>query len=174
MASDEILPSNSILSLRYSVGTVYVVLIMAIAMVAILLALAWRRLPGYMPVVGSVSVLISAACHVSPLMNVDPQLYGAEAKAESLESDGERDSPERGPGDGRDSEDAESSPMEPAHSIREKATQCLLRWGVVTMPDEWLAAHSFRDGDGDVKVEHLGFGTILDEVAAPIEGRFYD
>jgi len=147
---------------------------LATAMVLILLGLAFRRLPGYMPIVGTFSVLISAACHVSPLVKVHPLLYMAESDEPKPSSgergnieEGDREQPERG-------DEEEGSPVEPGADLRVKATQSLLRWGVVEMPPEWLATHQFHDGAQVVEVQHLSFGTGLDGVQDPVDGRFYD
>jgi hypothetical protein len=153
------------------------VTLITVVMVLVLLALAWRRLPGYMPVVGDSSLLISAGCHISPLAKVAPLLYTADVKAPNARSSKRRDGESEdasSEGSGVVDDDVESMPADPDAVSRAKVPQCWLKWGVVEMPPEWLAEHRYDHRAGGVEVQHVGFGTLLDHVADPVDGKYYD
>ncbi|KAI1194267.1 hypothetical protein F5X97DRAFT_327717 [Nemania serpens] len=67
-----------------------------------------------------------------------------------------------------------SSSLEPSdqngsQKALKKVAQRKIRWGVVRMPREWYAAHTFSSGP----IGHLGFGTEKDDVSPPVSGKLY-
>lgn len=90
-----------------------------------------------------------------------------------------------------DLEDPVEAGLDPEKVGLAKISRSLLLWGVVEMPEEWYGRNGLEtgtdstddaadDGDNDVdpaaqeaQVVHMSFGTLLDRVAAPEEGRCY-
>ncbi|KAH0422041.1 hypothetical protein CcaCcLH18_13050 [Colletotrichum camelliae] len=146
-----------------SIGTasspVLALAILGSIMVLIPIALSRKTLPGYMPIVGSNSLAMSAACRVSPLAKAPTSLSNM-----SDEQDTELD--ELVPSPGAEPEDEESS-----ESVYEKMALYRLKWGEVKVPADW-----YQETDDDQRlgrVGHLSFGTIFDDPKPPTEGRWY-
>lgn len=121
-------------------------------------------LPGYMPIVGSNSLAMAAACEVSPLVKVpgfSRQDHGDIKEMELLEFEFGSNIP------------AETDRFMLSDS-RENLAFRLLKWGEVPMTDEW---HRRVVADNESLTTedtgHLGFGTILDDPKPPTEGRYY-
>lgn len=107
-----------------------------------------------MPLVGSDSRAIAAACHVSPL-----------AKALPEEQAGRK-------GDGYE---PVSIADEEGHGGLIAVSRSLLSWGVVEMPQAWHDSqfNQLNGSESRQVVEHLSFGTLLDDVKKPIKGHLY-
>ncbi|KAF6802925.1 hypothetical protein CSOJ01_11250 [Colletotrichum sojae] len=119
---------------------------------------AERELPGYMPLVGSNSLAVSAACKVSPLSRA-PRRSTTEDETEDIELE------ERTP---RSTEDPEIGQTADA---ADDIVFYPLKWGEVKMPEDWYLQD---DGAEEaIQVRHLGFGTLEDDPQPPTNGRRY-
>ncbi|KAF6800357.1 hypothetical protein CMUS01_15544 [Colletotrichum musicola] len=122
--------------------------------------LSRKVLPGYMPIVGSNSLAISAACRVSPLAQV-PRSDGDEIGEDTKQTAHKQvdhiptDDTTR-----RDNELEELVP--PAETSPEVEEGCSgvgdialhpLKWGEVEMPEDWYT----REGEDSDNVGHLSF-----------------
>jgi len=107
-----------------------------------------------MPLVGSDSRAIAAACHVSPLAKAPPE----------EQADGK--------GDGYE---PVSIADEEGHGGLIAVSRSLLLWGVVEMPQAWYHSQ-FNQSNGLENrrvVEHLSFGTLLDDIKKPVKEHLY-
>ncbi|KAI0410837.1 hypothetical protein F5X98DRAFT_384830 [Xylaria grammica] len=68
----------------------------------------------------------------------------------------------------QDGDEDEEDDDDNAQGVLRKLTQSRLRWGVISMPDEW---HDEYGHDGPV--EHLGFGVREDQPKSPVLGHMY-
>ncbi|RWA10081.1 hypothetical protein EKO27_g5043 [Xylaria grammica] len=68
----------------------------------------------------------------------------------------------------QDGDEDEDDDDDNAQGLLRKLTQSRLRWGVISMPDEW---HDEYGHDGPV--EHLGFGVREDQPKSPVLGHMY-
>ncbi|KAL0939943.1 uncharacterized protein CTRU02_206553 [Colletotrichum truncatum] len=155
------LPPDAVVGLGTSSLPVLMLIILGSIMMAGPIILSLKRLPGYMPVVGSNSLAMAAACRVSPLSKVPTTEYkggsGEDTELEelvvgskqSLQTSGDRFACESG---------------EMAYHP--------LKWGEVEMPQDWYDRVAI-DGQTNERVGHLSFGTVLDDPKPPVEGRFY-
>ncbi|KAF4484059.1 hypothetical protein CGCF415_v002848 [Colletotrichum fructicola] len=121
-------------------------------------------LPGQMPIAGSNSLAIEAACEVSPLAKVpgfSREDRGDMKEMELLEFDFGSNVPHET--DGFVLSDS-----------RDNIAFRLLKWGELRMPDEWHRQVAAENDDLTPEdIGHLGFGTILDDPKSPTEGRYY-
>ncbi|KAK9780437.1 hypothetical protein SCAR479_02552 [Seiridium cardinale] len=115
---DPFLPLGSILGVRCSHGSMIIVVSLCTFMIIVLIGLVCRLFKGRMPLVGSHSAVISAACHVSDLLKVNEKGSGA------CECD-----------DDNAMEMVGLTSNMP--SGRELVAQSSLRWGIVRMPPDW-------------------------------------
>ncbi|KAK1851083.1 hypothetical protein CCHR01_06311 [Colletotrichum chrysophilum] len=117
-----------------------------------------------MPIAGSNSLAIEAACEVSPLAKVpgfSREDQGDMKEMELLEFDFGSNVPDED--DGLVMSDS-----------RENMAFRLLKWGELRMPDEWHSQAAVENDDLTPEdISHLGFGTILDDPKSPTEGRYY-
>lgn len=169
--SDSSLPPDSLVSVGYSIVTLMLLTIIAVAPVAALLVLSRKRLPGCATSVGCNSFAISASCHVSSLSKPDPDLDTSPSSTLH----------ECGGSFGAwklvanrllmriKMSDNESSSNNSEEKRRGKIAQSRLKWGVVKMPGEWY--HVYDESYG--KVGHVSFGTTEDEVDSPQDGHSY-
>jgi hypothetical protein len=152
----------------FSSGPSLLLLLLFAILIFVPLPIALKRIPGYMPVVGSNSLAIAAACHVSPLTNVtspDPSsktnalvdVEGTEGETTALKSDRTT---------------VETKGLDQQRDRFVRMSQCLLKWGIVKMPKEWQDQYE-PNQSSDGAVEHLSFGTILDEPREPVNNRWY-
>ena len=183
-------------------------------MAIVLIGLSLRKLHGHMPLVGTNSRAIAAACHVSPLStseatdselgSVDLGTAGAESEvAAAIATKFTITTTTR---DMRNEEEMDYQGMTAEVARLTRISRTLLSWGIVPMPDEWYREHqtlTARDTDpsasdavaltsatgndgmdcadgpaleasnSSFEVAHLSFGTPLDGVTAPKEGRWY-
>ncbi|KAK7755073.1 hypothetical protein SLS62_002888 [Diatrype stigma] len=153
---DPDLPPDSILALRFSTGPMLLVALISAILLIFLALILYRKLPSSMPIVGGNSAAISAACHVSPLSKVSPELDAKRTsdyivtEGTSLEHDGFL---EHG-----------------GLTLRSDMSQSLMKWGILQMPKEWYDSH--QPVDDGVELAHLSFGDISNDVKPP-EGRTY-
>lgn len=133
-----------------------VVIISAVLLIALTL-LFYRKLPSSMPIVGGHSGAISAACHISPLSTALPD-PDATDKGESTDVE-------------QTTVGNEGFLEHYGQVLRSSMSQSLLRWGIVRMPEKWY--HSFQYVDDRVKVAHLSFGGIVEDVQTPQENELY-
>ncbi|RYP16460.1 hypothetical protein DL765_005137 [Monosporascus sp. GIB2] len=144
--------------------------------------------------VGSNSLAISAACHVSPLsyavqktpvldtpgsseLDLFPPPYAAIELRNWTGADGYDD--DRGGIHLHKTADRVSSKhslisktaseedVDAGESVFAKLSRSKLRWGVVKMPPSWY------EFDDEVQVEHLSFGVREDDVSPPVPGHWY-
>lgn len=153
------LGKGSMVSIGTASSPVLALAILGSIMVLIPIALSRKPLPGYMPIVGSNSLAMSAACRVSPLARVPTRLGNR-----SDEQDTELE--ELVPPSGEEPQVEERS-----ESVYEQMVLYRLKWGEVEMPADW-----YQEADDDQRlgrVGHLSFGTIFDDPKPPTEGRWY-
>lgn len=178
--SDPILPSeDAVLAFRFNNASLILVLGLAIAMFAALLVFSRRRISmGHMPLVGTDSRAISAACHISPLSKSDDETDGLvgcpdESGGSEVELNG------LGPVvENQRLMDSESKSRceSEAAVVRTGVSRSLLKWGIVRMPQEWHNAPDDLEEDvvpPGAELVHMSFGTRLDNVEVPKEGQLY-
>lgn len=178
--SDPILPSeDAVLAFRFNNASLILVLGLAIAMFAALLILSRRRISmGHMPLVGTDSRAISAACHVSPLSKASKELDdfvvcrdesgGSEAELNGLGSVVENQ--------GLMESETEPGVESKSAVVRAEVSRSLLKWGIVRMSQAWYKASDDLEDNAtpsEAEVVHMSFGTKLDNVETPKEGNWY-
>lgn len=178
--SDPILPSeDAVLAFRFNNASLILILGLAIAMFAALLILSRRRISmGHMPLVGTDSRAISAACHVSPLSKASKELDdfvvsrdesgGSEVELNGLDSVVENQ--------GLMEPETEAGVKSKLAVVRVEVSRSLLKWGMVRMPEEWYkASDDLADAavHSGAQLAHMSFGTKLDNVEEPKEGNWY-
>ena len=192
-------PEGTNLNVRFSSATLILVVSLLVAMTIVLVGLSFRKLPGYMPIVGTNSRRIAAACHVSPLSEPDekpqesdeePPITPAGANLTDSEiplmdmrtNTSVTSRHEEGDGDGDDEEEYHG--LDPETARLTKISRGLLSWGIVRMPDEWYTSlsdtvpESDRGAGSDLispgyKLEHMSFGTPSDNAKPPKDGAWY-
>ncbi|KAF6816036.1 hypothetical protein CMUS01_12330 [Colletotrichum musicola] len=152
------LPEGVTVVLYVSFIPVAIQLVACFAMIFFLLRISRLQLPGYMPMVGSNSLAISAACRISPLSKA---LRGSTTEEESLEIELKECTP-------RSTEDLE---VGETADVAGEIVLCPLKWGEVKMPEDWYLQDNGLDAAG--QVGHLGFGTVEDDPQPPTNGRRY-
>jgi hypothetical protein len=97
---------------------------------------------------------MAAACHVSPLSKI-PLNKQTGGKGEDYEP--------------------VSIANEEGRGGLPAVSRSLLLWGVVEMPQAWYDAQVNQPSgpEGHRAVEHLSFGTLLDDVNKPFQGHLY-
>ncbi|KAF6787345.1 hypothetical protein CSOJ01_15228 [Colletotrichum sojae] len=155
------LPDGASIVIGTSSLPVLLLVILLIVMMVFPFALSWRPLPGYMPIVGSNSMAMAAACRVSPLAKVPGDLTGA-SDTEGVELDEIIPSA---------NEDARAQSGDKLEGPKDMALHPL-KWGEVEMPEEWYLEEGENGARSD-RMGHLSFGTVLDDPQPPIEGRIY-
>lgn len=169
--SDSSLPPDSLVSVGYSIVTLMLLTIIAVAAVAALLVWSRKRLPGCATSVGCNSFAISASCHVSSLSKPDPELDTSTSSTlhECDSSLGAWKLVANRLLTRIKMRDNEMLSNDSEEERRGRVAQSKLKWGVVKMPDEWY--HVYDESYG--KVGHVTFGTTEDEVESPQDGHFY-
>ncbi|KAF5509989.1 hypothetical protein CGCS363_v002445 [Colletotrichum siamense] len=129
------------------------------------IALSRRNLPGCMPIVGSNSLAIMAACRVSPSAKIPTSDNSENTSIDQEDTELEDLVPES------------SRSISNEHEISNADTNKnialhLLKWGEIKMPDEWYRLNEWRCRMEE-DFQPLGFGTTLDEPQTPIEGCWY-
>lgn len=173
---DTSLPANAAVAIGTASLPVLILTILGAIMILWPILLSRKVLPGYMPIVGSNSLAISAACRVSPLAQV-PRSEGHEIGEDAKQPAHKH--VDRIPTDDstrRDNELEELVP--PAETSPEVEEGCggagdialhPLKWGEVKMPEDWYT----QEGQDLDNVGHLSFGTVLDDPQPPVNGRWY-
>ncbi|KAI0538408.1 hypothetical protein GGR58DRAFT_513099 [Xylaria digitata] len=176
---DPNLPANASVVLGFSPISLVVLTVIASLTVTIPLIFSLRRFSSTIVIVGTNSLLISLACHVSPLVSsasnnhvtahVEPSEYelpeypmitsNPERSEESNELLGSAAS-ERGLNGYSISGARDDESLSP----RQKIARSKIRWGVLPMPPEWLQRHDY---------EPLGFRVETDEITIPVQDRWY-
>ncbi|KAF6785962.1 hypothetical protein CSOJ01_15499 [Colletotrichum sojae] len=152
------LPEDATVTLCVSYLPILIQLVLCITMVLFLQELSKRELPGYMPLVGSNSLAISAACRVSPLSKA-PRRSTTEEETQDIELE---ECTPRSTGDPEVGGTAD---------YQQDVVLYPLKWGEVKMPEDWyLQADAPEETD---RVGHLGFGTVEDDPQPPTNGRRY-
>ena len=178
--SDPILPSeDAVLAFRFNNASLILVLGLAIAMFVALLTLSRRRISmGHMPLVGTDSRAISAACHISPLSRAGDESEGFigcqdESGGSEVELNGLDSTVEN-----QGLMESESEPK--SHSelalVRVEVSRSLLKWGIVRMPQEWYNASDNLEENAvpsEAQLAHMSFGTKLDNAETPKEDNCY-
>lgn len=184
---DESVGSERFIAFGYSSTAVLACVLIFILFTLVPIATALPRLPGNTTVVGSESLAISAACHVSvlPIATHDDSDEGNNRQDLNI-------SDTRRVADISDHIDAEaggyhiddhvrllaheatishsfSSKNSTDDQQRSPLSQGRIKWGEVKMPPEW-----YRQYDGlPEPVRHLSFGLEGDDVQEPEDGQWY-
>ncbi|KAI1370773.1 hypothetical protein F4677DRAFT_457612 [Hypoxylon crocopeplum] len=193
---DTSLPPNTAIAVGYSGYSLLVMLVVSCVLVPIPVFFALKKLPSNMVNIGSNSLALSAACHVSrlshavkpraeslmpnspassrldfPLSPSSPQYSRVLLAASRLSpASSKRQLLDRGSEDsGSDSSDGREEEQQQRSGPFTKLARSKIRWGVVEMPPEWHSEYDNEDG----VVEHLSFGVEDDEVESPEQGRCY-
>ncbi|KAF4826317.1 hypothetical protein CGCTS75_v009288 [Colletotrichum tropicale] len=149
------LPRDAAINLGSSRAHTLALFLVGILMMICPTILSRQKLPGQMPVVGSNSMAIAAACRISPLAQVptDSHEENNMQETELAELTGEY--------------------VEAANGSdnQKKMIYFPLKWGEVKMPKDW-SKHP-TDGQEPKEVGHLSFGTVLDCPSPPKDGRLY-
>lgn len=184
---DESVGSERFIAFGYSSTAVLVCVLTFVSFILVPIATALPRLPGNTTVVGSESLAISAACHVSVLSMA--------AHGDSDENGSRQDLNRSDIGrvdDMSDHIDAEAGGYQVDGHVRLLAHEARIshsfpsttstddqrrlalsrgriKWGEVQMPPEW-----YRQYDGlPEPIRHLSFGVEGDDVQEPEEGQWY-
>ncbi|KAK1850853.1 hypothetical protein CCHR01_06510 [Colletotrichum chrysophilum] len=155
------LSSDAVVSIGTASLPVLVLTILGLIALLLPILLSRRVLPGYMPIVGSNSLAISAACHVSPLAKV-PKGDGNEVDARTWKQDAT---------ELQDLLAVANQHQESERSPTGMKSMVLypLKWGDVKMPEDWYSEMGHEAND----VGHLSFGTVADDPQPPKDGRWY-
>lgn len=169
-------PFNSKATVGFSTKSLLAIMIVAVTLIFVPPPLAMLRLPANSIVVGSNSLAIAAACHVSPLTGKNlPSTSGQPSEAEIPDSDDGIElrhlmAPSPGLGDQHGNRTlVPCKDDEERRAALRKISQSKVRWGVVRMPTEWADDFNTRENP----VEHISFGVSEDEVEDPVEGHWY-
>ncbi|KAF0324135.1 hypothetical protein GQ607_008565 [Colletotrichum asianum] len=155
------LPPNTVVGLGTASLPVLLLAVIGGIMMIIPIILSRKQLAGYMPIVGSNSMAMAAACRVSPIAKIPTRIdHDDEGQATELE--------ELRPASSIAV--SEEGPSAPSQSTG--MSLFFLRWGEVEMPKSWYERVEL-DGQEAAEIGHLSFGTVLDEPKPPKEGRFY-
>ncbi|RYP61866.1 hypothetical protein DL771_009985 [Monosporascus sp. 5C6A] len=193
-ADDPSLPPTTVTEVGYSVWSLFILMVTCLILICIPVVLSLKRLPIDIVNVGSNSLAISAACHVSPLSyavqkspvldipsSSESDLFPARCVAMELRNwagvDGYDDdrggihlhkTPDRvSSKHSLISKTAGEEDVYADEGVFVKLSRSKLRWGVVKMPPSWY------EFDGEVQVEHLSFGVREDGVSSPVPGHWY-
>ncbi|EQB58659.1 hypothetical protein CGLO_01063 [Colletotrichum gloeosporioides Cg-14] len=149
------LPRDAAINLGSSRAHTLALFLVGILMMICPTILSRQKLPGQMPVVGSNSMAIAAACRVSPLAQVptDSHEENNTHETELAELTGEYVQAMNG------------------SDNQKKMIYFPLKWGEVKMPKGWFKHPA--DGQEPEEVGHLSFGTVLDCPSPPKDGRLY-
>jgi hypothetical protein len=178
--SDPILPSeDAVLAFRFNNASLILVLGLAMAMFVALLALSRRRISmGHMPLVGTDSRAISAACHISPLSRAGDGSDGfGGCQIESGGSEVELN----GLGSTVENQSLMESESEPKSNselavVRVEVSRSLLKRGIVRMPHGWYSVSDDLEENAVpswAQIAHMSFVPKLDNVETPKEGNWY-
>lgn len=144
------LPEDAVITISVSPAFSLAFLIVGVISMLLTVTLSTQKLRGKMPIVGSNSLAIAAACRVSPLAKT----HGDFRREHEMQT-AEAGEPILAPND--------DSGLERSDSTQEIAL-CRLKWGEVRMPDNWYFG---------MRVGHLSFGSIFDDPQPPTYGRLY-
>ncbi|KAK1857309.1 hypothetical protein CCHR01_00090 [Colletotrichum chrysophilum] len=154
----ESLPDDAAITLGSSRAHTLALFLIGITMMICPTILSRQKLPGQMPVVGSNSMAIAAACRVSPLSQVPTH-----SNEENTTQDTELKELVSTTGEGVEGVKGAGTPKTMIYFP--------LKWGEVEMPKNW---HDQPEGCRETEgVGHLSFGTVLDNPRPPKEGRLY-
>lgn len=173
------LSADAFVGVGYSVWAIVAVFLALLVLFAGTVASALRRLPGNMPLVGSNSAAMAAACgRATPtptaVAEMSPERaesgLGAREKIglldQSTEYENYLDDGETAASfDPRSSSDANPKP----DLLLLAMAQSEVRWGAVAVPPELQG----KFGDVGAFLGHLGFGMTGDDVQEPQDGRLY-
>ncbi|KAF6815159.1 hypothetical protein CMUS01_12487 [Colletotrichum musicola] len=156
------LPDDATVSIGTSSLPVLILTILAAIMTLMPIAMAWVKLPGYMPVVGSNSRAMLAASRPSPAAKI-PEIPGLDSdNTEGIELEQLIPASKCGSGEAA------------SLVVPKSMAYCLLKWGEVEMPEDWYCRFDeASDGHPGLRVRHLSFGTIFDDPKPPTEGYLY-
>ncbi|KAF6813180.1 hypothetical protein CPLU01_14710 [Colletotrichum plurivorum] len=169
------LPADAVVAIGTASLPVLILTVLGAVMILWPILLSRKALPGYMPIVGSNSLAIMAACRVSPLAQV-PREDGHEIG--EVMKQVAHSSVDRTPADDT-TQDTELEelvpPAETSPKVKEGCGGAVdialhpLKWGQVKMPEDWYT----QEGQDLDNVGHLSFGTVLDDPQPPVNGRWY-
>lgn len=182
-------PFDSWAALGFSIQSIRIMLALSTALIFVPPVLGFLRLPPNSLIVGSNSLALAAACHISPLTGQRPPHMDAappglktltlvaEQAVELQES--RRLISSTSPPDMSGCLTGSKQMMhnggtseEECRAVLTKVSQSKLKWGVVRMPEDWGSDYPRRDGGAPVG--HISFGTVEDDnVEAPVDGRRY-
>lgn len=183
--SDSSLPSDVTLAIGVSVWSIFILALAAFLLPCIPIFLSLLKLPADMTVVGSNSLAISAACHVSPLSHAASKEPFMDTRSSKVGSKGIVTGHRYNTGQTHipgylNHPSSLTSPEEPLmskeihnyesgveDSIFSNLARSKLRWGEVQMPQSWYRFNS------RTPVQHLSFGVQEDTVLPPAPGRWY-
>ncbi|KAF3809723.1 hypothetical protein GCG54_00005264 [Colletotrichum gloeosporioides] len=156
------LPPNTVVGLGTASLPVLLLAVIGGIMMIIPIFLSRKQLAGYMPIVGSNSMAMAAACRVSPIAKIPTRVDDKDDKGQATELEELRPT----------SSIAVSEEGLSAPSQSTDMPLFLLRWGEVEMPKSWYERVGM-DGQEAAEIGHLSFGTVLDDPKPPKESRFY-
>ncbi|EQB56389.1 hypothetical protein CGLO_03604 [Colletotrichum gloeosporioides Cg-14] len=156
------LPPNTVVGLGTASLPVLLLAVIGGIMMIIPIILSRKQLAGYMPIVGSNSMAMAAACRVSPIAKIPTRIDDKDDEGQATELEELRPT----------SSIAVSEEGLSAPSQSTDMPLFLLRWGEVEMPKSWYERVEM-DGQEAAEFGHLSFGTVLDDPKPPKEGRFY-
>lgn len=167
------LADDTFVGIGFSTTAILTTFLISVALVMIPIALSFKRYKGSMVVAGANSMVISAACHCSPI-NDTPPTTGSGSSADDASSielqhlispvQPRLQTEYAGGGGGLNCVYADTD-----HVALMRLARSRVRWGVVKMPAAFYAQFV------DIKecVGHLTFGAAEHHVESPEEGEWY-
>ncbi|KAK3315700.1 hypothetical protein B0H66DRAFT_559574 [Apodospora peruviana] len=160
------------IGLGYSPTAIIAAVVLFLVMCTAPIVIALRQLPGNIPVVGTNSLAISAACHASTLSKVvrSDESSGSDAEKGPFLTVTETISPTTPGSADRLNSEVDWEESRKSLAVFERLAQRKIKWGVVDMPKEYFdGVHMDECGE----VGHLSFGVEEDDVQPPVDGRWY-
>lgn len=168
ITQDSSLPDDTFVIIGYSVWALLGLLVFCCVLICVPVFLSIAKLPGDTVNVGSNSIAISAACHVSQVYMPEEDRPGIQTHSEACGGD-ELEMSQINP-------DGSIAPLCTQYSAGEmtkedwlrKISQSRIRWGVIRMPPGF-----YQEYDCTEPYEHLGFGVEGEEISPPQHGKLY-
>ncbi|KAM0553267.1 hypothetical protein ACHAPJ_007557 [Fusarium lateritium] len=151
------------IAIGYSTVAGLIAVIVFAVILCIPLLLSLRKLPGDMVVVGSNSLAIAAACHVSKSSGPSPSGYVPERGDSENAAGVELTTFTRG----KRKQECDSL----VSSVHATIVERKIKWGEVRMEDSFY--HELEDETGINGIRHLSFGTEEDRVETPRQREWY-
>lgn len=168
-------PFNSLLSVGFSTKSIFTLMGLSITLACVPPIFGRLPLPPNSYVVGSNSLAIAVACHLSPLVGRNQSHPGKshqEYTVDQLDDEVELRNlmaPSTSLLTRGDQISETDQDVEDRKATLVRVSQSKIRWGVVGMPSSWREQFIGRD----IVVEHISFGLHEDDVQQPIVGHWY-